>query len=227
VKRRQDTELRWIVFFLFLLFGWALLCIRLGAATYTYTESNTAGVAQAHTCGSTTTSTQDLVLTRSGATTGTIATGNIAAGTSESWTFTGAASDPGLTSWDAGNWVTGINVSSADANVQWTDTCVFELNSGGTYVATVGTLNGQTTAMSTTGLKTHTVSGSAESPTATDRIQVVIVLLDNEAHGVGAISFTIGTSGNGETVATPIVQPTPTGQIIVISDLLRRLWPGL
>jgi hypothetical protein len=74
---------------------------------------------------------------------------------------------------------------------------------------------------------THTVSGSAESPSSTDRLQVAVVFHSTAAHGNNSFSFTIGTTANGETVATPIVSAAPSAQVIVISDLLRRLWPGL
>lgn len=197
-----------------------LFCtIGLHAATYTFTESNTTGISQAASCGGVSTATANFVMTTGTATTGTISTGNVSAGTSESWTFTSASSDPGVTSWDSGNWVVGINISSADSNMTWASSCVFQLNSGGTLVNTVGTLTGQTTSLGSTGLKNHTVSGSAESPSASDRVQVVVVFSCGAPHGNCSVSFTVGTAANGETVASPIVQPTPSSQIIVISQI--------
>lgn len=200
-----------------------LSAVRLSAATYTFTESNSTGIAQAATCGGVTTASQTFVLVQSGAATGTIASGSIAAGASISYTFTTAASDPGVTSWAAGNWVTGVNVSTGGSGVQWTTTCVLQLNSGGTLVNTVGSLTGQTTDLGSTGLKTHTVSGSAETPTATDRIQVVTVFKNTNAHGNASFSCTIGTTASGETVATPIVVPASASQVIMITSLFDWL----
>lgn len=86
--------------------------------------------------------------------------------------FTPAA---GVT-WDAGDFVVRLNVTGAIANAQWTATYVCRLNSSGTNQATIGSLTGQTTSVATTGVKTHTVSGAAQTPGVGDKVYIVLVL---------------------------------------------------
>src|SRR5262245_22125352 len=68
--------------------------------------------------------------------------------------------------WNSGNWTVRLNVTTANANITWTDTYICRLNSSNVSQATIGSLTGQSTSLGTTGVKTHTVSGSSQTPAA-------------------------------------------------------------
>src|SRR5262245_17206206 len=59
--------------------------------------------------------------------------------------------------WSSGNFTVRLNVTTANANVTWTGTFICRLNSSNVSQATIGSLTGQTTSLSPTGVKTHTV----------------------------------------------------------------------
>ena len=46
-------------------------------------------------------------------------------------TYISPVNDPGLTSWQAGNWVVRLNVDPADtdASIKWDGTCIFVVDS--------------------------------------------------------------------------------------------------
>src|SRR5262245_65381674 len=83
--------------------------------------------------------------------------------------------DASLT-WDAGTWTVRLNVTTANASIQWTDTYICKVNSTCTNssATTIGSLTGQTTSLGTTGVKTHSVTGSAVTPSAGDKVVVMI-----------------------------------------------------
>lgn len=86
--------------------------------------------------------------------------------------------DPiGRTSWEAGDWVVRLNVTSASsASLIVSAVYVCRLNSSCTPLATVGSLTSLTVGLDTTGVKTFTVSGSSLPTTSTsDRAYFVIV----------------------------------------------------
>lgn len=89
--------------------------------------------------------------------------------------FFTAANDPNDTSWAAGNWVIRLNVQTANANMTWVRTYVCRVNSALVSQATVGSLLAQTTSLATTGVKTHTVVGAAQTAAAGDRIYIVCI----------------------------------------------------
>jgi len=105
--------------------------------------------------------------------------------------FESAVNEPNQTSWASGNYVIRLNISvAAGALGQWIETWVCRCNSAGTNQATVGSLTGQTTDISTTGVKTHTVSGSAQTANASDQVYFVLVFNRNAAKGGSSFQFT-------------------------------------
>lgn len=96
--------------------------------------------------------------------------------------------DPNNTSWPAGNWVVRLNVTSANANLQWDACYICRCNSSGVSQGTVGSLTGQGISLGTTGVKSMTVSGSAQSAAATDRWYIVLVLKSTSA-GIQSCAF--------------------------------------
>ena len=93
--------------------------------------------------------------------------------------FESAAGEPNSTSWEAGDYVVRLNVTTAvTGNGQWRETHICRCNSSGVSQASVGSLTGQTTDITSTGVKTHTVSGAAQgSASATDRVYIVLVFV--------------------------------------------------
>jgi hypothetical protein len=102
--------------------------------------------------------------------------------------------------WAAGDYVVRLNVTSANANITWTGTFICRLNSANVNQATIGSLTGQTTSLSATGVKTHTVSGSAQTPTAGDKIYAVLVFNSGGANQSFACQF-------DQLIDTPLVMP--------------------
>ncbi|HYL14995.1 MAG TPA: hypothetical protein VEV41_18280 [Terriglobales bacterium] len=92
--------------------------------------------------------------------------------------FISPPGDPNLVNWNSGNWVMRLNDTGGGGigSLTWTGTCIFRVDSAGTTnLATVGSLTGQSIDMTTTGLKTMTISGSSQTANVTDRIYVEIV----------------------------------------------------
>ncbi len=114
--------------------------------------------------------------------------------------FESAVGEPGDTTWETGNYVVRLNVTTAFPNAStWDSTYVCRCNSAGVNQATVGSLTGQTTDLATTGVKTHTVSGSSQSANAGDRIYIVLVLKQGSQNPQN-LSFT-----PDQAIDTPIV----------------------
>ena len=110
-----------------------------------------------------------------GSTPATLGGGNFDSGQSRALLFFEITPEAGAT-WGAGDWTVRVNVTTAQANVTWSETHICRLNSSDVSQATIGSLTGQTTSMATTGVKTHTVSGSSQTPGAGDKVYIVIVL---------------------------------------------------
>ena len=83
-------------------------------------------------------------------------------------------------SWDSGNWIVRINVTSENMFCTWSATYICRVNSSCTSQATIGSLTGQSTSLASTGVKTHTVSGSGQTPSAGDKV-LAILLFDNSS----------------------------------------------
>jgi hypothetical protein len=94
--------------------------------------------------------------------------------------FESAANEPGQTSWPAGNWVVRLNVTTANANITWTGTYICKVNSSGQSLATVGSLTGQSLGLGSTGVQSMTVSGSAQTANATDRIYIILIFSNSQ-----------------------------------------------
>ncbi len=76
----------------------------------------------------------------------------------------------GSVTWASGNWVVRFNVTTANSNITWTQTWICRFNSSCVNQATIGSLTGQSVSMGTTGVKSMTISGSAQTPAAGDQI---------------------------------------------------------
>lgn len=102
---------------------------------------------------------------------------------------------PASTNWAAGDWTVRYNVSSANMNMTWVATYICRVSSTCVNQATIGSLTGQSISLGTTGVKSMTVSGSAQTPGATDKIVIMFVFTNGamtaQSWGASAISANI------------------------------------
>lgn len=103
--------------------------------------------------------------------------------------------------WPAGDWTVRINITTADMDTDWEDTWICRVNSSCVSQAEIGNLQDQAVNLGSTGVKTMTVAGSAQTPSANDSF-VVVLGFSTSAHG---------GSGGGITpdqdLDTPLVVP--------------------
>lgn len=178
-----------VLFFIFLLLYSTTLVIFVppAKATFTYTTTNTtSGISNVFSCDGVTTSgasRYDLVMQQGGS-------GGTSVGYNPSLTSLQTAiglslispsSDPGLTSWPAGNWTVNLDVGAGDTQgpVVWDGACIFEVNSTGTSnIALVGSNTGLAISLNAAGTKSTTISGSAETTLSSARIYIEYVFLN-------------------------------------------------
>jgi hypothetical protein len=162
--------------------------------------------------------------------------------TSGSWAFSQAInisrtfefySEPGYpnnTSWASGTWIVQLKVTAAAAsNMTWTATCVIRVNSSGVAQATEGSLTGQTTSLTTTGVKSQSITQSAtdSAASATDRICIVMVFTSGAS---GSKSFTLeaGTVANEFVTAPTVMAATGAASNTTVSaEIAARIKAAL
>jgi hypothetical protein len=77
-------------------------------------------------------------------------------------------------SWDAGTWTINLNVTTGTSGtMDWTGLDICRLNSSCVSQASIATAS-PSVSVTTTGVKTVTVSGSAQSPSAGDKVMVLL-----------------------------------------------------
>lgn len=142
----------------------------------------------------------------SGATLGDVAVSRkatVGGSSGAEFTFGGAAFDNALSralvmfeivpesgdTWDAGDYVVRLNVTTVGGVTAstWTETHICRVNSSCVSQESIGSLTGQSTAL-TVGLKTMTVAGAAQTPSAGDKIYIVCVFLSNRNNSSGGIT---------------------------------------
>lgn len=98
---------------------------------------------------------------------------------------------PGVIDWATGDVVVRLNVVTAAGSLAvWTETHVCRINNGCTNQETLGTLTGQTTDITTTGVKTHTVPIIATTALTDDKLYIILVFDSDGAHGSTAMNIT-------------------------------------
>jgi hypothetical protein len=197
-------------------------------AALTYQQTDTIGIKNDFACDGAVPSPghtrQELVMRQGGAsgTAENLITINQSA-TQVGVTYISPVNDPGFTSWQAGNWVVRFNVDPADTDpsIKWDGTCIFVVNSSGTTnKATVGSLTGQAIDLSTAGVKTMTISGSAQTVLGTDRVYIELVFHNNNAGADNNLMFFADQKND-----TPLVVP-PGVQVSSRSDTLSDSRPS-
>lgn len=107
---------------------------------------------------------------------------------------------PNSTSWPAGDWVIPINVTVKNNSMYLEEVHICRMGSGCVSQASVGSQTGLNLQLNTVGVKTITVSGSAQTADATDRIYIVCVLRNNHSAKAQAIQVKAD-----QVITTPLV----------------------
>lgn len=141
-------------------------------------------------------------------TTGTTATQAFSANAVRTFVYYSAANFPNKTDWETGDYTWYLDVTTANANVQLTSVKVSRYNSALNSELASGTATPNLT-LSTTGLKTGTVSFASPNPggrSASDRL--VITLSFTKLAGGGTQSVNGDVNGSGDSrIDTPLIIP--------------------
>lgn len=100
--------------------------------------------------------------------------------------------------WQAGDWVLRINVTTANADVTWEEAYICRINSC-VSAATVGSDVAISQLLNTTGVKTVTISGSAQSSEGDD---AYLVFVFSSAATMGNSSFGVT---HDQDIDTPLI----------------------
>jgi hypothetical protein len=117
--------------------------------------------------------------------------------------------------WNAGTWTVRLNITTAITGPTWEECYVCRVNSGGTNQATIGSVTAQAISLATTGVKSVTISGSAQTPAAGDKVYVVLVFSNSQA-----CTRTFAYTPN-QNIDSPFTAPTVN--INTVFPLTRRL----
>lgn len=107
---------------------------------------------------------------------------------------------PNSPSWESGNYVVRINLTTGNGRTTWEDSYICRVNSACSSQATVGSLTGQAISLSTTGVKTMTISGAAQTANQTDTLYLVLGFKNNVG---GTFSFAVQFD---QQIDTPLTQ---------------------
>lgn len=89
--------------------------------------------------------------------------------------------------WNAGTWTWKLNINTSNSNVVLNDVYVCRVNASDSSQSTIGSRTGINTALSSTGILSGTVTGSSQTPSAGDYVNIVFVFSKT---GAGTQSFT-------------------------------------
>lgn len=96
--------------------------------------------------------------------------------------------EPNVTTWDAGDYVIRLNVTTGRAATLWAASYICERTSGGAYNA-VASLTGQTTAMGA-GTQTMTVNRATDYSAAASSTVYIVLVFTGAAHGGTDVGIT-------------------------------------
>lgn len=201
-------------------------------ATINYTQTDTAptcttGGGGSGFCSPASTNRATPVLAVGGGTAGT-STPQIAAQSSES-NIIGAQFEiqpSASTTWNSGTWTVRINITTANMNLTWTAVYICRVNSSCTNQATIGSATGLNISLGTTGVKSTTVSGSAQTPSAGD-IVLVLLLISNGAMSLQTANLTANQNIDSPFTAVVDVTVNATGSSITSSVGSVTATPGI
>jgi hypothetical protein len=76
--------------------------------------------------------------------------------------------------WLGGTWTVRLNINTANSNVTWTNVDICRVSSGCVNQASIGSTSGLGISLGSTGVKTATVTGSAQTPSANDKVIILL-----------------------------------------------------
>lgn len=113
---------------------------------------------------------------------------------------------PAGASWDAGDWTVRLNVTTTNMNMTITSCAVCRLNSSDVNQATIGETTGLSISLGSSGVKTITVAGSAQTPSVGDKV-VILFGGDNSSMSAQAGAGVITPDQN---IDSPFTLVTPS-----------------
>lgn len=106
--------------------------------------------------------------------------------------------------WNAGTWTINLNVTTANASITWDRLNICRLSSGCVNQASIAFATGLGISLSTTGTKTATAPGSAQAPSAGDKVMVLLAF-DNSSGSTVSFGYTPNLTIDSpfDTISTP------------------------
>lgn len=107
------------------------------------------------------------------------------------------------TAWNAGTWTVRLNNGTSEPDSTWDSVHICRVNSACTNQETVGSTTGLGISLGSTGVKTATVAGAAQSPATGDKIQIICIF--STVSGNNDFPNVIPN----QDIDTPLVGPVP------------------
>lgn len=106
--------------------------------------------------------------------------------------------------WTSGTWTWRLNITTANMNLTLEEVYICRFNSSDVSQATIGSSTALAISLGTTGVKSGTISGSAQSPSVGDYVSVMFTF-SNSAMSAQSFSFT-----PNQNIDSPFTTPTGT-----------------
>src|SRR5438309_5675605 len=119
--------------------------------------------------------------------------------------------------WLGGTWTIRLNINTANANVTWTNVDICRVSSGCVSQATIGSASGLGISLGSTGVKTTTVTGSAETPSANDKVWILLGFTNSaaSAQNTGII--------DDQLIGSPFMFAIPDEEDLVLPTMTPQL----
>jgi hypothetical protein len=120
--------------------------------------------------------------------------------------------------WLGGTWTVRLRINTANSNITWTNIDICRVSSGCVSQASIGSASSLGISLGSTGVKTATVSGSAQTPSAGDKVWILLGFTN-------AVAST-QTAGivDDQLIDSPFVFATDEGEVLpTIAELVPIL----
>lgn len=119
----------------------------------------------------------------------------------------------------SGNWVVRLNVTVAGADMIWDSVWICRVDSNGISQGTIGSATSQGVNLTSTGVKSITVSGNSDTPNTGDRIYIVL--------GMRSAGGDTITYKPDQLIDTPIASGATTSDNLGMNDTPSRIANGI
>jgi len=170
---------------------------------FSYTPTSTAGAAVAAYCSGLTVDSGPIARKAvTGGTADTAETVTIAASATNLIEY-GYEIDPTATTvWAGGTWTINLNVTTAAATgTTWSEVYICRLNSSNVNQATIGSNTSVGVSVTSTGNKSTTVTGSAQTPNPGDKVYIVLAFTNSKTS-----THTLGVTPAGNDIVSPFIE---------------------